>query len=533
MPTSTVAPPPAAPTVPPVRLADTPLQLFAPPADQRDERHVDAMVHAFLESVRAGDGVPAEALIPRFCDTQVPCGGVDLGAYLEFLEREVVQHASRVASPRFIGHMTSALPYFVQPLARLVAALNQNVVKLETAASLTPYERQALAIMHRLAYGLGDGFYDAHVQDGDSTLGIVTSGGTVANVTALWCARNAALGPAQGFAGVEEEGMAAALAHGGYRRAVVVGSSLMHFSFDKAAGLLGMGIRGLVRVPVDAALRARPEAVRAAVERCRAEGDLVLAVIGVAGTTEAGSVDLLDELADVAAAAGAHYHVDAAWGGATLFSRRHRPLLAGIERADTVTIDGHKQLYTPLGLGMVLFRDPHLAAGVEKHATYVLRRGSGDLGRRSLEGSRPAAAVHLHAALHLLGRRGYEYLVDEGVRKAAYMAGRLRHHPEFELIAEPQLNLLLYRYLPEPLRDRARAGTLTAEDTQALNRFNAELQKRQWDTGRTFISRTTLARDGMDSIIALRAVLANPLTRDADIDYVLADQVAIAREIEL
>lgn len=532
MPTSTIAPP-AAPPVPPLRLADTPLHLFAPPADDGAERRVDALVHAFLERVGAGDGIPAETLTPRFCETHVPGGGVDLGAYLAFLEREVVDHASRVASPRFIGHMTSALPYFVQPLARLVAALNQNVVKLETAASLTPYERQALAIMHRLAYGAPDAFYDAHVQNGDSTLGIVTSGGTVANITALWCARNAALGPAEGFAGVEQEGMAAALAHRGYRRAVIVGSSLMHFSFDKAAGLLGMGIRGLVRVPVDGALRARPEAVRAAVERCRAEGDLVLAVVGVAGTTEAGSVDPLEELADVAAQAGAHFHVDAAWGGATLFSRRHRPLLAGTERADTVTIDGHKQLYTPLGLGMVLFRDPMLAAGVEKHATYVLRRGSGDLGRRSLEGSRPAAAVHLHAALHLLGRRGYEYLVDEGVRKAAYMAACLRHHPEFELIAEPQLNLLLYRYVPEPLRERARAGTLTAEDTERLNRFNARLQKEQWDAGRTFISRTTLAREGMDSIIALRAVLANPLTREADIDCVLADQVAIAREIEL
>lgn len=524
---------PATRPPPQVRLADNPLHQFAPPTDHGEERHVDAMVHAFLNGLRAGDGIPAETLTERFCDTAIPSSGMDLEAYLGFLEHEVVDHASRVASPRFIGHMTSALPYFVQPLARLVAALNQNVVKLETAASLTPYERQALAIMHRLVWGSPNAFYDAHVQNGDSTLGIITSGGTVANITALWCARNAALGPAGDFAGVEQEGLAAALAHHGYRRAVVVGSSLMHFSFDKATGLLGMGTRGLVRVPVDGTLRARPEAVAAAVERCQADGDLVMAVVGVAGTTEAGSVDPLDELADVAGAAGAHFHVDAAWGGATLFSRRHAPLLAGIERADTVTIDGHKQLYTPLGLGMVLFRDPMLAAGVEKHATYVLRRGSGDLGRRSLEGSRPAAAVHLHAALHLLGRGGYEYLVDEGVRKAEYMAARLHDHPEFEVISEPQLNLLLYRYLPEPLRARARAGALTPEETQALNDFNARLQKQQWDGGRSFISRTTLARDGMDSIVALRAVLANPLTKESDIDYVIADQIAIAREIDL
>ncbi|HEY0019543.1 MAG TPA: aminotransferase class V-fold PLP-dependent enzyme [Longimicrobium sp.] len=524
---------PATRPLPQVRLADNPLHLFAPPLDDGGEERVDELVRAFLDAADAGDGIPAETLTPRFGASEVPQGTVDLDTYLAYLDREVVSHASRVASPRYIGHMTSALPYFVQPLARLVAALNQNVVKLETAASLTPYERQALGIMHRLAYGYGDAFYDAHVQAPESTLGILTSGGTVANLTAMWCARNTALRADGGFAGVEQEGLAAALAHYGHRRAVIVGSSLMHFSFDKAADLMGLGVRGVVKVPVDARLRANPEAVRAAVERCRAEGDLVLAVVGVAGTTEAGSVDPLDELADVAAGAGAHYHVDAAWGGATLFSRRHRTVLAGIERADSVTIDGHKQMYTPLGTGLILFRDPDLARSVEKTASYVLRRGSGDLGRRSLEGSRPAAAVHLHAGLHLLGRRGYEYLVDEGVRKAAYMAGRLRQRPEFQLVAEPQLNILLYRYLPEPLRERAHAGTLTPAELHALNEFNARLQKQQWDLGRTFVSRTTLDKGDAEPMVALRVVLANPLTQESDIDCVLADQVAIARELEL
>jgi glutamate decarboxylase len=510
-----------------VHVADTPLHLFAPPAVDSGDQHVDQMIRDFLDGRAAGGGGPAEALSSRFQESAVPAGGLELGAYLAFLEREVVASASRTASPCYIGHMTSALPHFVQPLARLVAALNQNVVKLETASSLTPYERQALAMMHRLVYGFPEGFYQAHVQDPESTLGILTSGGTVANITALWCARNAALGPEGGFAGVEQEGLAAALAHHGCRGGAIVGSSLMHFSFDKAAGLLGLGVRGLVRVPVDARLRADPEAVRAAVRRCRDEGVRVLAVGGVAGSTEGGTVDPLDELADVAAEAGAHFHVDAAWGGALLFSRRHRGVLDGIARADTVTIDAHKQMYTPLGTGLLFFRDPALARLVEKNARYVLRRGSGDLGRRSLEGSRPAAVMHLHAGLHLLGWRGYEYLVDEGVRKAGYMAARIRERPEFQLVAEPQLNILLYRYLPESLRGR----TLGPAETREVNEFNARLQKRQWDLGRTFVSRTTLERQGQDPVVALRAVIANPVTQESDIDCVLADQAAIAREL--
>jgi len=511
-------------------------RFFSSEVSGRMEREADAWVssatEAFLRDPRISSEAELESLRDDFGSSDIPDLPAELGEYLDGLARGLVRHSVRVSAPRFVGHMTSALPFFMRPLARLMTAMNQNVVKVETSRAGSLHERQALGMLHRLVFGFGEDFYRARMQDDASTLGILASGGTVANLSALWCARNAALGPAEGFGGVEEEGLPAALAFHGFRRGVVIGSELLHYSVAKAMGVLGLGERSVVRVPVGTDLRVRPDALERAVRDCRSRGDRVLAVIGIAGTTESGSVDPLREMAGIAREAGAHFHVDAAWGGPLLFSERHRGRLDGIELADSVTIDGHKQLYLPMGIGMVLFRDAGLADAIEKHAKYIIRKGSMDLGRRSLEGSRPAMALFLHAALNLIGRRGYEHLIDEGIRKTSYLADALRSRPEFELLLEPQTNILLYRYLPPEHRAAARAGGLTDEDEKSIDAFNARLQRVQRRAGATFVSRTTLKKPGAGvPVVALRAVIANPLTTEADIDAVLADQAEIGSRL--
>src|SRR5262249_51373190 len=152
-------------------------------------------------------------------------------------------------------------------------------------------------------------------------------------------------------------------------------------------------------------------------------------------------------MAQIARRSGIPFHVDAAWGAPLLFSAQHRHKLAGIARADSVTLDGHKQLYMPLGTSMLLLRNPAMPKLIEKQAFYMLEGGSGDLGKSSLEGSRPGNAVFMHAGLHVIGERGYEYLINENIRKAQHMAALVRAHPAFELVLEPQSNIVLYRYL--------------------------------------------------------------------------------------
>lgn len=490
----------------------------------RAARRVDEGVQA----LRAGlDGRVASsaALVPPE-HTSIPDGPAAIGPYFEGLFERFVDDTVRTHSPRFIGHMTSALPWFVEPIAQVLAATNQNVVKLETSNAFTFAERQVLAMLHEAVFALPREFYETHAQRSESTLGSLLSGGTLANLAGLWCARNLGLGPMGGSAGVEADGLAAALEAHGHRRAVIVGSELMHYSFDKAVDLLGFGRDGLVKVPCDVDGRIDLSLLHEVLDACDADGTRVVALVGIAGTTETGAIDPLEALGHVARSRRIHFHVDAAWGGPTVLSQRYADRLRGIEGADSVVIDGHKQLYLPMGTGVLLFRDPLAAKAIEKTARYIIRDGSSDLGRRTLEGSREASALHLHAALHLLGRRGYASLVDGGIERCAHLAAEIERRRELELLGPPTLNILVFRYLPPQHRGPAAPD---AAANRVINAINVAIQEGLRDSDRGFVSRTTLShtRHGAQPpIVALRVVLASPLTEERDISAVLAELIA-------
>jgi glutamate decarboxylase len=494
----------------------------------RLDREISENLLGFLASrIVAGDIAPAN-LEQDFMETRVPDDPMFVSEQVEFLLNKVVAQSVHTSAPSFIGHMTSALPYFMFPLAKIMMTLNQNVVKIETSKAFTPLERQVVGMLHRLVYDQSDEFYAQWTQSFTHSLGVFCSGGTIANVTALWVARNRRFGPSAGFAGVAEEGFAAALAHAGLSGAAVLVSRRGHYSLGKAADLLGLGNRHLVSVPITARHTVDLGALRREIAALEARRIGVLAIVGIAGATETGSVDPLNELADIAAEHGAHFHVDAAWGGPTLFSRRHRHLLAGIERADSVTLDAHKQLYTPVGAGMVVFKDVQALSAVEHHANYVIRKGSRDIGKHTLEGTRTGMAMLVHSALRIIGRRGYELLIDLGIDKAAQFAMMIDSAPDFEIISAPVLNLLTYRYVPPAARVIFQSGTPKQKRAanEALNGLNESIQKEQRAGGKTFVSRTRLesaAHEGQ-TLTVFRVVLANPLTTTNILADILAEQ---------
>ncbi len=469
-----------------------------------------------------------------FSNTRVPEEPTFVSDYTEFLTDKLVAQSVNTASPAFVGHMTSAFPYFMLPLSRIMIALNQNLVKVETSKAFTPMERQVLAMIHRLVYDRDDDFYGRWMHDPRHALGAFCSGGTVANITALWAARNRLCGPSGEFRGIAREGLAKALRHLGCAGLAVLVSRRAHYSLGKAVDLLGIGRDNLVTVETDENSRIDLQRLREHSRRLQGEGMRVLALVGIGGTTETGNVDPLEAMADFAQELNCHFHVDSAWGGPTLFSRTYRPLLRGIERADSVTIDAHKQLYVPMGAGMVVFKDPDTLASIEHHAAYIIRRGSKDLGSHTLEGSRPGMAMLVHAGLSIIGRKGYELLMDGGIERARRFAGMIDSHPDFELVTAPELNILTYRYVPAWLQQAlARADADTARRINArLDRIIETIQKRQRAAGNSFVSRTRLAlpRYQNEPIIVFRSVLANPLTTDEILAKVLEEQVEIAAQ---
>jgi len=478
-----------------------------------------------------------EEIEADFADSVIPEEPTFVSAYTEFVKEKLVAQSVHTAAPGFVGHMTSALPYFMLPLSRIMTALNQNTVKVETSKAFTPLERQVLAMLHRLVYRGDDAFYQLWMHDSRHALGAFCSGGTIANVTALWVARNRLFAPAGSFGGIAREGLVRALQHLGCDGVAVLVSKRGHYSFGKAADLLGLGRDNLVMVDTDANNRLDLHQLKQACRRLQDDNIRPLALVGIAGTTETGNVDPLEGMADLAEELGCHFHIDAAWGGPTLFSERHRHLLEGISRADSVTIDAHKQLYVPMGAGMVVFKDPTALSAIEHHAAYILRYGSKDLGSHTLEGSRPGKAMLVHAGLSIIGRKGYELLIDLGIERARNFAAMIRQHPDFELTSEPELNILTYRYCPRRLQHQLAQATAvqSARINALLDQVNQLLQKYQREAGKTFVSRTRLrvASHGGQELTVLRVVLANPLTTDDVLAAVLDEQCAIVQQPEM
>jgi len=514
------------------------LELFSLPHSLASRSDTKERVFASLESLIRSSNVRTNVdhslLVSHFRNTESPLQSVSVESYMDHLVKHVLPHSINMASPRCLGHMTTVVPEFIRQLDDMLDLLNQNLVKADASRSFTLLERQTLAIVHRLIYGFDDQFYDEHVQNEESSLGIVTSGGTLSNITALWIARNACFKPLNGFSNVEEEGMLKTLEHYGYKRAVVVGSSLMHYSIEKAVSILGIGARNLIKIPVDQRNRVDTKQLRQVIADCQTRKVRVIAIVGVAGSTDCGSIDPLSEMADVASEAGVHFHVDAAWGVPFLFSPVHQKKLSGIERADSVTADFHKQMYLPLGSSMLLLRDPAAAKIIEKQTGYILHEGAGDLGQRSLEGSRRGTIINLNAALNIIGHEGYAFLTEENIRKAQFMADLVKRAPEFELLCEPETNIVLYRYIPLAWRAASAQGTLSNEANLRINTINEQIQKAQYEAGRTYVSRTKLNgvyRRYPVPIVAFRAVVANPLTREEDIKMILEDQFRLASEL--
>jgi glutamate decarboxylase len=501
----------------------------------RLDREISENLIGFLRTrIVAGDIAPAN-LERDFQETRIPEDPMFVSEQVEFLLEKVVAQSVHTSAPSFIGHMTSALPYFMFPLAKIMMTLNQNVVKIETSKAFTPLERQVVGMLHRLVYGQSDEFYGQWTQSFSHSLGAFCSGGTIANVTALWVARNRLLGPRGDFAGVAEEGLAAALEHAGLRGIAVLVSRRGHYSLAKSADLLGLGRRQLVSIPVTAEHTIDVEALRREIEALRARRIGVLAIVGIAGTTETGSVDPLTTLADIAAQYGVHFHVDGAWGGPTLFSSRHRHLLDGIARADSVTLDAHKQLYVPVGAGMVVFKDVQALSAIEHHANYIVRRGSRDIGKHTLEGTRQGMAMLVHSALRIIGQRGYELLIGLGIDKAKLFASMIRGTRDFELTSEPVLNLLTYRYLPPAAQVALSRGSAAqrAATNLTLDLLNESIQKEQRAGGKTFVSRTRLenAAYAGQVLSVFRVVLANPLTTPEILREILEEQRALGERL--
>ncbi|MCX8124724.1 MAG: pyridoxal-dependent decarboxylase [Spirochaetes bacterium] len=495
------------------------------------------LIHSFFKEK---GGIHSEISLPElaclFNNIEIPREPKLLKDILQEIKQKVIKHSVKVGNPYYIGHMTSAIPYFMILLEMIIAALNQNQVKIETAKASTFVEREFIAWIHRLIFQKSASFYKRNIQNHRIALGNVTLDGTLANLTALLVARNKAFPPDERFPGIRKAGVAEAFKYYNIHKAVYIVSQRGHYSIDKVARITGIGDNNVIKIPVDSNNKIDITALRRELQSIdeynstHSDKIKVVALIGIAGTTETGNVDDLYTLHKIAAEYNIFFHVDAAWGGSVLLVNKYRHMFKGIEKADSVTFDAHKLLYSPLSMGLILFKNPYDLTNIMHTSNYIIRPDSVDQGRFTVEGSRPFSCLKPWVTLKIFGTTGFEVLFDHAFMLTNTLKELIEKHENFELLNSPELFINNYRFVPQSVRakiERIMSKLHNADEQVAakyckrlkkindiLNQMNIELHRAIRQEDNSFVSRTMLesTRYRKQRIVVLRAITVNPLT---------------------
>jgi aromatic-L-amino-acid decarboxylase len=460
----------------------------------------ETLAHVFGEGARRTFSGARVAELERLFDRPIPETGRGAAGLVRDLRRTFFRHSMQMSHPRMFG-LLSPSPLPLAALAELPAAfLNQSLDAWKASPAATQIELRLVRWLNDL------------IGYGPRAFGVLTSGGGIANLIAMKMARDRALGD-----GTRRGGLRAAA-----QRLRVYASDQAHFSIERALDVLGLGERALVRVTTDASHKLAPDALSEALEADRRRGLRPMAVVATAGTTNAGVVDPLGPLGRLARQAGAHYHIDAAYGGALLLSERHRGLLRGIERADSVTVDPHKWLFQPFSLGGLFVRDRGALGGSFRTDPGYLRKSLDpepdrvDFYHYSLEGSRPFRGLKLWLSLMALGRAGLGALVNRTLEVTHHLARAVAAQACFEACGAPvELASVCFRYLPRWAR-----GGLARRDASDRARVNGvQLQLQQEVERRGFAWFPAIVLRGE---VYLRLGISNYRTSERDVDDTLA-----------
>ncbi len=400
--------------------------------------------------------------------------------------RRIMAASTALYNPRCMAHQVPP-PLPGAALAELVSALlNTGMAVYEMGPSAVPIELAVIEWMcGKLGFAQGAG-------------GVLTSGGSLGNLTALLAMRQAAAG-----FDVWSQG-----AHAGPPLAVIT-SSDAHYSVARTLRIMGWGDGGVIAAPMDASHRLTGAAVEAALRG--AGSRKVIGIVAAAGSTATGAFDPLDELGDVAEKHGLWLHVDAAHGGGAALSAGLRHKVAGIERADSVVWDAHKLMMMPALVTAVLFkRGGHVYDAFAQQASYLFAQKAReqtwwDLGQRTLECTKRMMAIEVWSTVRVHGEAFFGDVVDRLVALAVELAAKVKSAADFELALDPELNIVCYRHVP--------AGA----SGDALDAHNRELRKRVVEDGRFYIVGTELPGG-----YYLRSTIMNPLIQPSDFDELLA-----------
>lgn len=453
------------------------------PDEFRQQGHqlVDLLAD-YLERSQNRQDIPISALIPpkdMFAELNVDLnkGSEDS---IQALFQTLLEQTTHLQHPRYVGHQVSS-PIPLSGLSEMLTGV--------TNGSGSMYEMSASgAAMDKLVVD----FLLQKCGFGESANGILTSGGSLGNLTALLAAR-------QAMSGYDawEEGVGSA------DDLAVMVSGESHYSVSRAVKIMGLGEKGMVKIPTQDDFRVDTSRLEKTYQQALMHGKRIIAVVGSACSTSTGSFDDLEALADFCKKHGLWLHVDAAHGGGLLLSEKYKHLLKGIEKADSVVIDFHKMMLFPSLLTAVLFQNGQtsMKAFTQKADYLAIKEGADnwfDFLNRTIECTRPMMGARVYTVLRKYGGDAIGDYVTATIDLSKQFAARLEESNDFEVVIEPSCNIICFRLLPS--------------DGQDINAFNAHLRLAMLRDGRFYIVQTTIKKQ-----IYLRVTLMNPFTTMEDL----------------
>ncbi|MDX6709205.1 MAG: aromatic-L-amino-acid/L-tryptophan decarboxylase [Blastocatellia bacterium] len=481
---------------------DSSLDIDKDLADELGQKFLELAMEQFtnIRDLPVFPTTDAAALKLEF-DPVMPLEGVDPQKLLVECQ-SIIKGSRQNGHPRFFGYVASPATFPGICADFLASALNQNVTSWRSAPSATEIERIVIKWLGELT-----GF-------GSNCAGILTSGGSMANLNALTMAHRVKCEADVSREGIRNSG----------RTMTIFATDQTHHSVLKAADLIGLGRNQVRIVDTDDRFRMDVRALRQQIEADKAGGFHPFCVVATAGTVNTGAVDPLAAIAEIAREHRMWLHVDGAYGGPAATDKSKQLLFDGIGIADSMSIDAHKWLYSPVDCGCLLFRDAkdaRRAFSESSEADYIKvyeqqQDEAFAFWDYGTELSRRFRALKLWMMMKYFGVRRIAEAIAEDCRLASYMAECVQASDDFELLAPVELSICCFRYVPPHVRKSAFGGGDKTKTTLRLNNLNAAIMHSIQRGGRAYLSNANLRGQ-----FALRACIVNFRTKRSDIDFTL------------
>ncbi len=398
---------------------------------------------------------------------------------------QILRRTTNVHNPKCIGHQVTPTAPITALTAMMSGLLNNGMAVYEMGMAPSAMER---IVTDLLCKKIG---YDS------VSRGFLTSGGTLANLTALLSARKAKVKN-----DIWNEGHKQALG--------IMVSEEAHYCVDRAAKIMGLGEKGIVKILAAKGFQMDTTLLEREFKKAKENGIEVFAIVGSAPSTATGVYDDLEEIAAFAKKNDLWFHVDGAHGGAAIFSEKYKYTVAGIQHADSVVIDGHKMMMLPTITTALLFKDgSHSYATFSQKADYLLIQSKDEdwynKAKRTFECTKTMMSIHWYTMFKKYGERIFDEYVTTLYNKGKTFAKIIKDSPNFELAIEPSSNIICFRYFDKKLR------------SEELNQLNTKIRQFLLEDGEFYIVQTLLG-----GIRYLRCTVMNPFTEIRHFDRLIS-----------